>query len=138
MGRYNTELRFGVTFEEPTDQGWTFGTYDVLDAAQRTLLIEHGMDPTEVSKLEEYDEISETFASALNLEFPRYNNACPLGRHVLSIRSSSKTLEEGTGHRLGYGDFEVRLEDLLRLESAIKTLGLTASSPSWLLMSVYD
>lgn len=136
MGDYTTELRFGVAFDEPTEQGWTFGNRDTRDAAERTLLVSSGVDPIEVSKLED-DDLHAALSEHLNLEIPFYNNGSPLGQYILSLAGSVKYVHQGNGRFLSGKELQIRMEDLLRLEWAVKELGLKATQPSWMLMSVY-
>jgi len=136
MGYHQTQLQLGVTFEEPSGQTWTFGSNDLRETMQRVLLLEHGVDEETVNALE-YDDLTMRLRDELGLEIPWVNNPTKLGRWFIALTSRMLTVEEGSGENIEPDFFVVGMEEILRLERAVKTLGLNASAPKWMLQSVY-
>lgn len=136
MGYHQTVLQFGVTFEEPSEQAWTFGSDEVIETMQRLLLKEHGVDEETVNALE-YDELSTRLRTELGLEIPWVNNPTELGRWFLLLTSKSVSVDEGYGKKVEVGHFTFGMEEMLRLEWAAKVLELKTSEPTWMLQSVY-
>ena len=136
MGYHQTQLQLGVAFIEPSEQSWTFGSNDVRETMQKVLLLEHGVDEETVNALE-YDDLTMRLRDELGLEIPWVNNPTELGRWFINLTSRSLTVEEGSGTNIDPGFFTVGMEEVLRLEWAVKTLELSASEPRWMLQSVY-
>lgn len=136
MGYHQTELQFGVAFEEPSEQSWTFGSSDVIETMQKVLLLEHGVDEETVNALE-YNDLTARLRDELGLEIPWVNNPTQLGRRFITLTSKSVSVDEGSGKTVDPGHFLLGMEEVLRLEWAVKTLELKASAPSWMLQSVY-
>lgn len=136
MGYHQTELQFGVAFEEPSEQAWTFGSHDLVETMQRKLLVEHGVDEETVNALE-YDDLTMRLRDELGLEIPWVNNPTELGHRFILLTSRSVSVDEGGGKKIAHSHFNFGLEEILRLEWAVKTLELKASAPTWMLQSVY-
>jgi hypothetical protein len=136
MGYHQTELHFGVAFEEPSEQSWTFGSGDVIETMQKVLLLEHGVDEETVNALE-YDDLTVRLRDELGLEIPWVNNPTPLGHRFILLTSRSVSVDEGGGKTIDHSHFSLGMEEVLRLEWAVKTLELKASAPTWMLQSAY-
>jgi hypothetical protein len=136
MGYHQTQLQLGVSFTEPSEQSWTFGANDVRETMQKMLLLEHGVDEETVNELE-YDDLTLRLKDELGLEIPWVNNPTELGSWFILLTARSVTVEEGAGTDLDPGLFTVGMEEILRLEWAVKTLELNASGAKWMLQSVY-
>jgi hypothetical protein len=136
MGYHQTVLQFGVTFEEPVEQSWTFGSTDIRETMQRVLLIERGVDEETVNALE-YDDLTRRLRDELGLEIPWVNNPTELGTWFLIATSKDVSVEEGGGKKIGPSHFAVHLEDVHWLEWAVKVLDLKSSAATWMLQSVY-
>lgn len=93
------------------------------------------MAPSEVARITDPNELDKVLADRMGLEIPRYNNGTPLGTYVISLYPA-RYIHQDTGERLPLSEFTLSMERVLRLEWAIKTLGLKASPIAWLLMSV--
>lgn len=136
MGYHQTMLQYGVSFSQPADQTWTFGSHDFQETMQRLLLVAHGLPETEAEKLE-YDELSEKLRTELGLEIDRPNNPTNLGAWFIWLTGKTISVDEGAGKRVMDTELMIGLEERLRLEWAVKTLELFASQPGWMLQSVY-